>query len=110
MAYSTGKLNKRVTVLVPCKPEDGEFGVNSAGAAYKPLRKVWATVDWSRGTKSIREGALDAYDVVIVYTRWHPYLRRECRLRIDGAVYAIESYHADRHENTIQITARELDS
>lgn len=110
MTYSTGIIDKRITVLVPLAPTDGEFGVNSGGVVYKAVRMVWAAVDWSRGTKSIREGALDAYDVVMVRTRWHAYLTRECRLSIDGIVYAIESYHADRRADTIQITARELDS
>ena len=55
----------------------------------------------------MRDGALDAYDTVMVRTRWRDDLTRNSCLGIDGVVYQIQSYHADYQANTIQITAIE---
>lgn len=115
MAYSSGILNQRVvvrnrahTVNGEIVDAAGEFGMNSAGVVYEVAGCVWANVTWSRGVKSIREGALDAYDTIMVRCRWTPILTRESRLEIDGATYIIQSFHADRKENTIQVTAQEM--
>lgn len=106
MAYDTGILNKRVTILRRSEGTDGVFG--REGGGYTPLRTVWAAVDFSRGLKAMREGALDAYDSIMVRLRFAADITRECRLEYDGRTWNIDSFHADEHRNQIQITATEL--
>ena len=69
---------------------------------------VWADVTWSKGVKALREGALDAYDTVLIRMRWNNIVKRDSRLQYDGVTYQIQSLHADKQDNTIQITATEV--
>ncbi len=63
---------------------------------------------WNKGVKALREGALDAYDTVLIRMRWNNIVTRDSRLQCDGVTYQIQSLHADRQDNTIQITATEV--
>lgn len=98
-------LDKRVTVMKPTGCQIGEYGRKRDG--WEEVVTVWASVDWTRGVKAMREGALDAYDVVMVRMRWHREVNRSCRLVIDGRTYVIQSFNDDRRRNTIQLTAQE---
>lgn len=106
MAYDTGTLDKRVTILNRGEAVDGDFG-RTAGA-FAEGATIWASVTWSKGVKSLREGAFDAYDYIMVRCRWRSDLSRESRLLYDGVTFQIDSYHRDYTDNTIQITAHEL--
>ena len=108
VGYSTGMMNRRVTVLQRKADTQGAFGRNSGGRKYEQAGTVWAAVDFSRGTKAMREGAMDAYDRIMVRCRYTNILTRECLLLWDGKVFQIESFNADRYANTIQITAAEM--
>jgi len=103
--YSSGLLNKRITILIPGTITDGDYG-RTSGAPTSITR--WAAVDWVRGTKSLREGAVEAYDTIMVRMYYDSQITRECQLQIDGTKYKIQSFHADKQANTIQITATEL--
>ena len=105
MAYSTGLLKNRVKILNKVLPTQGDFGETTQ---YEVKSCVWASVTWSKGVKALREGALDAYDTIMVRMRYNTVVSRESRLLIDGVTYQIQSLHSDRQENTIQITATEV--
>ena len=105
MAYSTGLLRHRVTILNKVLPTQGEFG---ATTSYEPAATVWADVTWSKGAKALREGALDAYDTVLVRMRYNTIVSRDSRLQHDRVTYQIQSLHRDHQDNTIQITATEV--
>lgn len=105
MGYSTGLLNHRIMILNKVLPAQGEFGETTQ---YVVQSCVWANVTWSKGVKALREGALDAYDTIMVRMRYNTVVSRDSRLLIDGVTYQIQSLHADRQENTIQITATEI--
>jgi SPP1 family predicted phage head-tail adaptor len=105
MAYNTGILRYRVKILNQMTPAQADFGETTE---YAEAGEVWADVTWSKGVKSLREGALDAYDTVMIRMRWHDQIRRDHRIEIDGTTYQIDSFHASRQDNTIQITATEL--
>lgn len=107
MSYSTGILNKRITVLQRTYNSQGEYGRGSEGEELQPVVELWAAIDFSRGLKAMREGAMDAYDTVMVRLRWHPAVKRESLLLINGRVYDIQSFNSDRQRNAIQITATE---
>jgi hypothetical protein len=57
--------------------------------------------------KSLREGALDAYDTVIIRMRYNKIVTRDSLLVHDGRTYQIQSFHRDMRENIVQITAVE---
>ena len=103
MAYTSGLLKHRVTILN--KQVASVFGETTS---YQPAATVWADVTWSKGVKALREGALDAYDTIMVRMRYNTVVSRDSRLLIDGVTYQIQSLHRDYQDNTIQITATEV--
>ena len=105
MAYSTGLLNRRIMILNKVLPTQGEFGETTQ---YEVKSCVWASVTWSKGVKALRDGALDAYDTIMVRMRYNTVVSRDSRLLIDGVTYQIQSLHRDYQDNTIQITATEV--
>jgi SPP1 family predicted phage head-tail adaptor len=103
MGYSTGILKYRLTILN--KVVASGFGETTT---YKPTATVWADISFSKGVKSLREGALDAYDTVLIRMRWKNVVTRDSRLQHGDVTYQIQSLHADRQANIIQITATEI--
>ena len=103
MGYTSGLLKYRVKILN--KQVASGFGETTS---YQPAATVWADVTWSKGAKALREGALDAYDTVLIRMRYNDVVTRDSRLQHDGVTYQIQSLHADRQANTIQITATEI--
>lgn len=103
MGYSSGFLKHHVTILN--KVTATKFGETTR---YEKAVEVHADVSWSKGAKALREGSLDAYDTVLIRMRWNNIVTRESRLECDGRTYQIQSLHADRQDNIIQITATEV--
>lgn len=106
MAYNSGMLNKRVTVLNRTTSTAGQFGMKSG--EFVPVATIWAAVDFTHGVKAMREGALDAYDTVMIRCRYTDKLNRSSRIEYDNKTYQIQSFNADKVANTIQITAMEM--
>jgi hypothetical protein len=63
---------------------------------------------FNKGTKSLREGALDAYDTVMFRCRFNKDIDRWCLLKYNGKWYQITSLQEDYQTNQIQILATEL--
>lgn len=105
--YSSGMLNKKITVARRVAA-DGKFGHSSAAPVYEPVVCLWASVKWTKGAKSMREGAFDAYDTIMIRTRWTTQLTRDSYIIYDGKTYQIQSFQSDRQENIIQIVAIEI--
>lgn len=103
MAYTSGLLKYRVTILN--KQVATGFGETTS---YQPAATVWADITWNKGVKALREGALDSYDTVLIRMRYNDVVTRDSRLQHGGVTYQIQSLHADRQANTIQITATEM--
>ena len=101
-------LNKRITIATRVKQEMGDFGMGSAGLEYQILGTFWAAEDFNRGTKALREGAVDAYDTVMFRMRYHAGVDRWCLIKYNNVWYQIDSFNASYRDNTIQITAREM--
>ena len=108
MAYSSGMLNKRITIYRRKAAETGVFGIDSAGVKYETLCTVWAAEDFNRGTKSLREGAVEAYETVMFRLRYRSDVDRWCLIRYQGKWFQIQSFNADYQSNQIQITAIEM--
>lgn len=110
MAYSTGLLKHRVTILNRREAQQGKFGLDSAGIEFENAGTVWASVDWARGKGAMNAGALDVYGVVMIRMRWNPIVNERSWILYGDKIYQIvgETFHADRQENAIQMTAIEL--
>ena len=103
MGYSTGIQNKRVAVFSPANDEKA-FGRERT---FEYVGTFWMAEDFNRGTKSLREGALDAYDRVMFRCRAYISVKRTSMLVYQGVTYQIESFNIERRANQIQITAVE---
>jgi hypothetical protein len=107
MGYSSGMLNKRVTVAKRAADQGSDFG-KQGSPKYEILGKYWMGETFNKGVKAMREGALDAYDTVMFRCRFIKQLDRWCLLRYNGKWYQITSFNEDYQENQIQITATEM--
>ena len=108
MGYSTGMMNKRVTVAKRYDEQNPTFGGSTSVTKYEILGTFWAAEDFNRGVKSLREGAYDAYDTVMFRMRYHEGVDRWCLLKYNGKWYQIQSFNESYQDNTIQITAIEM--
>lgn len=107
MGYSSGFMHDRVTVYSKSTNTVGQFGRNSGGVRYALLGTFWASIKFDKGIKSLREGAMDAYDTVMVRLRYNEDINRDCVLLHKGKYYNIQSLNAEYSSNEIQITAQE---
>ena len=107
MAYSSGMLNKRITIACRAEDNSNQFG-KQGQARYTILGQFWAAEDFNRGVKSLREGAYDAYDTVMFRLRYTPCIDRWCLIWYNGRFYQIQSLNDDAQANQIQITAVEM--
>jgi hypothetical protein len=107
-------LNKRVKVAKRYVNPDN---VDNFGKSGQPKYEwvnpngdhaFWCGVTFDKGMKSLREGALDAYDTVMFRCRFIKQLDRWCLLKFKGKWYQITSFNDDYQDNQIQITATEL--
>lgn len=107
MAYTSGMLNKRITIARRLKDAGNSFG-KSGQPKYSILGTYWAAETFSKGAKALHEGALDAYDTVMFRLRWHGSIDRWCLVQYLDKWYQIMSCNEDKQNNQIQITAQEL--
>lgn len=108
MSYSTGMMNKRVTVAKPIKDESATTYGKSGDQKYQIIGTFWMAETFTKGVKAMHEGALDAYDTVMFRCRYNGQIDRWCLLKYRGKWYQITSFNEDYQENQIQITATEL--
>jgi len=97
----------RVQVAKRATDESATFG-KSGQPKYEILGTFWMGETFNKGVKSLREGALDAYDTVMFRCRFLKQLDRWCLLKFHGKWYQITSLNEDYQDNQIQITATEL--
>ena len=108
MAYSTGILRNRVTILNRTEATQGKFGLDSSGVEFETAGTVWAEVTWAKGKQAMNVGALDVYGVIMVRMRWNSIVNDRSRVQYDGKAYQIlgDTFHAQRQDNTIQFHAQ----
>lgn len=99
--YAAEILDTRVTVLNRTATTDTAYG-KKAGT-YEEAGTIWASWKWNKGMKAMREGALDAYDTIMVRCRATAPITRDSRLRHEGRDYQIQSLNANKKENEMQI-------
>ena len=97
----------RVTVAKRTTDESATFG-KSGQPKYEILGTFWFGETFDKGVKSLREGALDAYDTVMFRCRFNNNIDEWCLLKFKGKWYQITSFNDDYQDNQIQITAIRL--
>jgi SPP1 family predicted phage head-tail adaptor len=101
--FGAGMRHYRIGILEVVQSEK-TFG---ATTSYRRAGKVSAAYKFNKGAKALREGALDAYDTVMIRMRYQRDMDRDSLIAHDGRVYSIQSFHRDYQENITQITAVE---
>lgn len=100
-------LNHLITIAYRMTPVDGEYGRNSGGVRYTKLGTFWANITFTKGVRAMREGAVDAYDTLMIRMRWNAQINRDSLIAYDDRVFCIQSLHRDHSDNIVQITATE---
>ena len=101
-------MNKRIKIAKRVDSTGGDFGRSSGGQKYTMLGEFWASKKFDKGMKSLREGAVDAYDTVMFRMRFNADIDRWCLIQYHGRWYQIQSCNEDFQTNEIQITAKEM--
>ena len=101
-------MNKRIKVAKRVDSEGGSFGRSSGGQKYTLLGEFWASEKFDKGMKSLREGAVDAYNTVMFRMRYNADIDRWCLIQYQGRWYQIQSFNEDYQTNELQITATEM--
>ena len=107
MGYPSGKLHYRIDILQRVQAAS-RFSAASGKVTYQRLRTVWGGYSFDKGTKSMREGALDAYNFVMFFFHASVKVNRENFIGFKGKVYQIMSLNEDDQDDKIQITAVEI--
>ena len=101
-------LDKRADILQRSRVASGSRGRGSSEPTFTLAGTINASLRWNKGMRPLREGALEAYDVVMIRMRWNDMVDRDCRIRIGKKVYQIIQLEEDYRENQIQIIAQEV--
>ena len=107
--FDSGQRQARITVLNKATGSARQFGEKTS---YHRVGKLWATYRWNKGTRALREGALDAYNTVMFQLQYSgnaaKAITRESLIEYDDRIYQIQSLNSDHRDNKIVITATEM--
>lgn len=105
--FTSGMRNHRVTILNKVQPSERQFGEKTG---YRRDGSLWSSYEFSKGTRALREGALDAYDSIIFRMNFsaNVTITRESLIECNGKVYQVQSLNSDKRENKIIIRATEM--
>ena len=86
----------------------GKFGLDSAGPEWETSGTIWAAVDFVKGLRAMREGAIDVYAIVMVRCRYTDMITARSRIVYDGRTYQVlgETLHTDYTTNIVQFNAQ----
>ena len=104
MGYSTGMLDKWVTILNRKEARTSAFGLDGGGIEWQKVDGAWANVAGAKGLKALNAGAIDVYLMRQVRMRYTPYLTDRSRIKYDGKTFQVVegTVNADQRANTIQ--------
>ena len=101
--------NHRITILNKVTPAERAFGEKTG---YKREGSLSSSYEFNKGTRALREGALDAYDSVMFRLNFSgnvaKKITRESLIEMNGKIYQIQSLNEDYHDNKIIIRATEM--
>ena len=110
MGYTAGLLKHRIVVQNRKQAVSSDFGLDASGIEWDDTVCLWAAVDWQKGKSALREGAIDAYGVILVRTRWTDQITMRSRIVWENQTYQIlpETFHPDKMQNTLQFLAQAI--
>ena len=84
------------------------WGLDGSGSEGDDVAILWAAVDYVRGVRAMRDGALDVYGVIMVRTRYCSAINERSRIVYEGRTYQVlgETLHVDKQANTVQVQAQ----
>lgn len=99
--------SERVSIYNKVQPSERQFGEKTG---YRCDGSLWSSYEFSKGTRALREGALDAYDSVAFRMNMsaNVTITRESLIGCNGKMYQIQSMNSNRRENKIIILATEM--
>ena len=107
--FTSGMRNHRITILNKVAPAEKAFGEKTG---YQREGSLNSSYEFNKGTRALREGALDAYDSVIFRLNFSgnvaKKITRESLIEMHGKIYQIQSLNEDYHDNKIIIRATEM--
>ena len=105
--FEAGMRPYRVTILNKVSPAEKVFGEKTG---YNRDGSLWSSYKFNKGTKALREGALDAYDTVVFQMNFSANVKitRDSLIECNGRIFQIQSLNDDHHENKIVVTATEM--
>ncbi len=107
--FDSGQRRARIAVLNKATGSARQFGEKTG---YQRVGRLWATYRFNKGTKALREGALDAYNTVMFQLQYSgnaaKALTRESLIEYKGRIFQIQSLNGDEEDNKIAITATEM--
>ena len=105
--FNSGMRNHRVTILNKVQPSEKTFGEKTG---YRRDGSLWSSYEFTKGTKALREGSLDAYDSVIFRMNFsaNVTITRESLIEMEGKIYQIQSLNSDKIDNKIVVRATEM--
>ena len=108
MAYSTGLMRHRITIQNRKAATQGRYGLDSSGPEWEDAGTVWAAVDFVKGLRAMREGAIDVYGIVMIRCRYTAAITERSRIIYEGKTYQVlgETLHIDYMTNIVQFNAQ----
>ena len=107
--FNIGMRTHRVAILNKVAPAEKAFGEKTG---YQRQGELWAGYGFTKGTKALREGSLDAYDSVVFQLNYSgdvaAKITRESLVECQGKIYQIQSLNTDERDNKIVIRATEM--
>jgi hypothetical protein len=107
--FNIGMRTHRVAILNKVAPAERAFGEKTG---YKYDGTLWSSYEFTKGTRALREGSLDAYDSVVFRMNFSAgvakKITRESLVEYDGKIYQIQSLNEDHRDNKIIIRATEM--
>lgn len=106
IGFTGGMRPYRITIL-EVVPSTDTFGDTTS---YRRAGKVFSSYKFNKGTKALREGALDAYNTVLFQLNFSSNISitRDSLIEFRGKIYQIQSLNDDYQANKIVITATEM--
>ena len=105
MAYSSDMMQYIIKVLNKRSPADTPFGERTN---FQEAICLHANVTWDKGQKALAQGAIENTDTILIRTRYASQINRNSLIEYEGITDQIQSLHSDRHANTTQIVATEM--
>ena len=107
--FTSGMRNHRITILNKVQSSGRAFGEKTG---YRREGSLNSSYEFDKGTRALREGALDAYDSVMFRLNFSgnvaKKITRESLIEMHGKIYQIQSLNSDYHDNKIIIRATEM--